>query len=66
MQRDRDATDAQSKTEQLAQLARMQGITLAPEALSALAQQLTLLEDLEIAQLQDEPPALKMDAAWHD
>ena len=54
------------KSEQLAQLARTQGIIIAPEDLEALAKQLRELDELERDQLQDSAPALIMDANWHD
>ena len=50
----------------LARLVEMLGLKIAPEDLAALSQQLRLLEALEIDELEDYAPILKMDAAWHD
>ena len=57
---------AEAKAEHLAQLAAMQGITIAPAEIQAMARQLQTLRELERAELQDTAPALKMEAAWHD
>ena len=50
----------------IARLAQMLGIEIAPDDLAALAEQLRMLDDLEMSELQDTPPILTMDADWHD
>ena len=56
----------ESKAEQLAQLAKMLSVNIAPEDLAALANQLCLIDALEQSELHDYPPILKMDADWYD
>jgi len=56
----------ESKAEQLAQLAKMLSVEIAPEDLAALAKQLRLIDTMEQSELHDYPPILKMDADWHD
>jgi len=66
MQRRKQPSLPESKAEQLAQLAKMLGVEIAPEDLAALAKQLRLIDALEQSELHDYPPILKMDADWHD
>ena len=58
--------DPAVSAENLARLAEMLGLEIPPETLAALSTQLGVVEALEQAELQDHPPILKMDAAWHD
>lgn len=55
-----------NSAEQLARLADMLGLEIAPDDLKALANQLGMLEALEQLELQDYPPILKMDADWYE
>ncbi len=66
MQRKKPSSIPENKAEQLDQLAKMLGIEIAPEDLAALANQLRLIDALELSELHDYPPILKMDADWHD
>ena len=59
-------SDPEIKADQLARLAQMLGLEIAPEDLAALSNQLHLIDALEQAELHDYPPILKMDADWYD
>ena len=52
--------------DQLIQLAESLSLEISPEDLAALSQQLRVLDALEIDELQDFAPILKMDAEWYD
>jgi len=52
--------------DRLFRLAELLGLDIPADDLATLAQQLSLLGSLEIDELQDYPPILKMDADWHD
>lgn len=52
--------------DRLTSLAETQDLDIAPEELAALAKQLRALEALEIDELHEYPPILKMDPRWHD
>ena len=52
--------------EAINRLAQMLGLEIAPEDLEALSKQLRLMDALEISELHDHPPILKMDADWYD
>ena len=62
----KQCADPTLNEEQLAWLADALAVDVASEDLAALANQLALLEELETSALLDVPPALKLDAAWHD
>lgn len=57
---------ADEGADRLGRLAEVLGLEIAPEQLAAFAKQLRVLETLEIDELQDCAPILKMDADWHD
>ena len=59
-------SDPEIKADQLARLAQMLGVEIAPEDLAALSNHLHLIDTLEQSELQDYPPILKMDADWYD
>lgn len=59
-------SDVDVKADQLARLAAMLGLEIAPDDLTALSNQLLLIDALEAAELHEFPPILKMDAGWHD
>ena len=59
-------SELKAKEEQLAKLADMLGIDIAPPDLAALSHQLVLLQALEESALQDFAPILTMDADWRD
>ena len=59
-------TDPEITADQLAWLAQMLDVEIAPEDLAALSNQLHLIDTLEQSELHDYPPILKMDADWHD
>ena len=52
--------------DRLFRLAKLLGLDIPADDLAALAQQLRLLDNLQVDELQDYPPILKMDADWHD
>ena len=54
------------KAELLARTARSLGLDIEEDQLSALAEQLNVIEALEGSALEDLQPILKMDADWHD
>lgn len=58
--------ELERKTEQLTRRAQDLGLEIEPEQLSALAKQLSLIEALEAADLDEVQPILKMDAGWDD
>lgn len=59
-------SDPEICAKQLARLAELLGVNIAPEDLAALANQLGLIDALEQSELHDYPPILKMDADWYD
>ncbi len=66
MPRANQALDPDNDSEALAELARRLRLTVTPEDLTALAQQLQVIDELEEKALQDTAPILRMDADWHD
>lgn len=64
-QRRRNSTQ-EERADRLAWLAEALGLEIGPEELAALAKQLRALEALEIDELQEYTPILKMDAGWHE
>ncbi len=66
MLRMNETPDPEIKAEQLARLAQILDVEIAPEELAALSNQLHLLDDLEQSKLHDHLPILKMDADWYD
>lgn len=52
--------------DRLIRLAELLSLDIPAYDLAALAQQLRLLDNLEIDELQDYAPILKLDADWHD
>ena len=66
MQQEGKPSVGECKAERLARLAKMLELDISPESLAALANQLSRLEALEDAELQNHPPSLKLVAGWHD
>ena len=66
----RSKSDLNIEGEQVAWLAQVLGLDLAPDELAALAaalsNQLPSIEVLERFDLNDYPPILRLDASWYD
>ncbi|MCY3781806.1 MAG: hypothetical protein OXG78_15940 [Chloroflexi bacterium] len=66
----RSKSDLRIEADQVAAMAEMLGLEVAPEELAALAaalsNQIPSISALEAFDLRDYPPILKMDAEWYD